>query len=78
MVYTSSDVGEVRFKVLAGKWINHIHLSEGDVLTLEGVEEKEGASDNTVWMYTLSAPNGQKFTITDQELEQEDAFEEML
>lgn len=76
MTYTKSDVNSVRFMAQEDKWIGHIHISEGAVLDLVGVEERK-SRDGTVWEYELEAPTGQTFTIMDSEFESEDAFEEM-
>lgn len=77
MAYTESDIDSVRFKVQEDKWVNHIHLSEGDLLTLVDITERNGVGGDRVVEYELEAPTGQTFTIMDSELSNEDAFKEM-
>lgn len=77
MVYTESDVDSVRFRVQKDKWIGHIHVSEGEVVHLVGIDERAGSDGDSVWEYELEAQTGQTFTIMDSELESSDVFEEI-
>lgn len=63
MKYTTEDVDSTRFQVNTDKWIDFIHISSGDVLTLDSLS-------NSQEVVTVSSPIGRKITLSYSEFEE--------